>query len=96
MALGVPIIATDVVGTRDLLASGAGLLVPRGDAVALATATIRLTRAPERVAALGAAGYTYFRANGTAERMLGALEQLYCQLVAERRQPAAVAPEALI
>jgi glycosyltransferase involved in cell wall biosynthesis len=92
MALGVPIIATDVEGTRDLLASGAGLLVPHGDAAALATATIRLTRAPERSAALGAAGYTYFRANGTAERMLSALEQLYCQLVAERRQLVAVAP----
>jgi glycosyltransferase involved in cell wall biosynthesis len=95
MALRVPIIATDVVGTRDLLASGAGLLVPYGDAAALATATIRLTRAPERAAALGAAGYTYFLANGTAERMLGALEQLYCQLVAERRPFAAIAPEAL-
>jgi glycosyltransferase involved in cell wall biosynthesis len=95
MALRVPIIATDVVGTRDLLASGAGLLVPCGDAAAMATATIRLTRAPERAAALGAAGYSYFLANGTAERMLGALEQLYCQLVAERRPFAAIAPEAL-
>src|SRR4051812_3280789 len=54
MALRVPIIATDVAGTRDLLASGAGLLVP-SDPSALATATIRLMRAPERSAALGAA-----------------------------------------
>jgi glycosyltransferase involved in cell wall biosynthesis len=96
MALRVPIIATDVVGTRDLLASGAGLLVPRGDASALALATIRLARAPERGAALAAAGYAYYRANGTAERMLGALEQLYCQLVAERSQMVAVAPEVLL
>jgi glycosyltransferase involved in cell wall biosynthesis len=95
MALRVPIIATDVVGTRDLLASGAGLLVPRGDATALATATIRLARAPERAAALGLAGYAYYLANGTAERMIGALGQLYCELVAERCQFAAVAPEAL-
>ena len=94
MALRVPIIATDVAGTRDLLASGAGLLVPSGDPSALATATIRLMRAPERAAALGAAGYTYFLAKGTAERMLGAIEQLYCQLVAERGQFATVAPEA--
>jgi glycosyltransferase involved in cell wall biosynthesis len=95
MALRVPIIATDVVGTRDLLASGAGLLVPRGDAPALATATMRLARAPERAAALGLAGYEYYLANGTAERMIGALEQLYCELVAERCQFAAVAPEVL-
>ncbi|MEO7910738.1 MAG: glycosyltransferase family 4 protein [Roseiflexaceae bacterium] len=95
MALRVPIVATDVVGTRDLLASGAGLLVPCGAASALAAATIRLTRAPERAAALAAAGYAYYRANGTAERMISALEQLYCDLVAERRRFAAVAPEAL-
>lgn len=93
MALRMPIIATDVVGTRDLLASGAGLLVPRGDAQALAAATIRLMRAPDRSAALGSAGYTYYCANGTAERMIDALEQLYCDLVAERRQFARVAPE---
>jgi glycosyltransferase involved in cell wall biosynthesis len=95
MALHVPIIATDVVGTRDLLASGAGLLVPRGDAPALATATIRLARAPERGAALGLAGYAYYLANGTAERMIGTLEQLYSELVAERCQFAAVASEVL-
>jgi glycosyltransferase involved in cell wall biosynthesis len=96
MVLHVPIIATDVVGTRDLLASGAGLLVPRGDAQALATATLRLARAPERSAALAAAGYAYYQANGTTERMLGALEQLYCQLIAERSRPIAVAPEVLL
>src|SRR5215212_2063389 len=73
MALHVPVIATDVVGTRDILASGAGLLVPRGDAPALAQATIRLANAPERAAALGLAGHAYFLANGTSERMLGAL-----------------------
>jgi glycosyltransferase involved in cell wall biosynthesis len=93
MALHVPIIATDVVGTRDLLASGAGLLVPRGDASALAAATMGLARAPRRAAALTAAGYAYYRANGTAARMIGALEQLYSDLVAQRRQFVAVTPE---
>jgi len=93
MALRVPVIATDVVGTRDLLASGAGLLVPRGDASALAAATLRLMRAPERAGALRAAGYAYYRTNGTADRMIGALEQLYCDLAAERRQFTAATPE---
>ena len=95
MALRVPIIATDVIGTRDLLASGAGLLVPRGDAPALAAATLRLIHAPERRAALQSAGNAYYRANGTAERMLRALEQLYSDLV-QRRRFAAVAPEVLL
>jgi glycosyltransferase involved in cell wall biosynthesis len=94
MALRVPVIATNVVGTRDLLASGAGLLVPRGDASALAAATLRLMRAPERCAALQSAGYTYYRANGTADLMIRALEQLYSDLV-QRRRFAAAAPEAL-
>jgi glycosyltransferase involved in cell wall biosynthesis len=93
MALQVPIVATDVIGTRDLLASGAGLLVPHGDAQALATATLRLMQATERVVALRSAGYAYYRANGTADRMIGALERLYGDLVSERRPFAAVAPE---
>ena len=94
MALRVPIIATDVVGTRDLLASGAGLLVPHGDAAALAAATLRLIHAPERSVALKSAGDAYYRANGTADRMLRALEQLYTDLV-QRRRFAAVVPEIL-
>jgi glycosyltransferase involved in cell wall biosynthesis len=81
MALHVPIVATDVVGTRDLLRGGAGLLVPKGDAPALAAATIALARAPERQAGLARAGYAFYSEYGTADRMIDALARFYEDLV---------------
>ena len=48
MRAGVPVVATDVVGTRDCVTDGdTGLLVTAGDAGALADATDRLLRDPE-------------------------------------------------
>ena len=88
MALGVPIIATDVPGTRDLLRSGAGLLVPAGAAGALAAASARLLAMPERRARLAEAGRRYFRQHGTASAMLDAVAGLYGTLVAQRALPA--------
>jgi glycosyltransferase involved in cell wall biosynthesis len=96
MALSVPIVATDVVGTHDLLRGGAGLLVPHGDAAALASTTVTLLQSPERLAALARAGHEFYREYGTAQRMIRALEHFYEDLVAGRTQlgPAAT-PEAL-
>lgn len=82
MALHVPIVATDVVGTRDLLRGGAGLLVPHGDGMALAAATTALMRSPERRAGLARAGYEFYTAYGTADRMIRALECFYEGLIA--------------
>jgi glycosyltransferase involved in cell wall biosynthesis len=50
MAAGVPVVATDIAGTRELLADGVtGRLVPPGDATALAAAIVELvTDAPRR------------------------------------------------
>lgn len=47
MASALPSIATDVAGSRDLLASGGGLLVPPGDSSALTAALERLASRPE-------------------------------------------------
>ena len=48
MAIGKPVVATETVGTVDYIESGeTGLLVPPGDAEALATAMDRLHRDPE-------------------------------------------------
>ena len=81
MALRVPIVATDVVGTRGLLRGAAGLLVPPQDDSALAQATLMLARRPDRRAALARAGYTQFAQEGTADRMLRAVEEVYEQLL---------------
>ena len=42
MSHGVPAVATDVAGVRELLGTGAGLIVPRGDATAVAGALERM------------------------------------------------------
>ena len=57
LALGRPVIGSRIGGIPELIEEGSdGLLVPPGDAEALAEAIGRLTRAPERAAAMGRAG----------------------------------------
>ena len=90
MAQGVPVIATDVLGTRDLLRTGAGLLAPADDAEALAAATARLLGLPERRAQLAEAGQRYFRQHGTADAMLDAVAKLYWSLTPQPIQPPAL------
>ena len=56
-AMGKPVIATDVVGCREVVEHGrTGILVPVRDSEALAKAIIELVRDPERRARMGAAG----------------------------------------
>ena len=55
-AAGTPVVASDIAGYRDVVRDGVdGLLVPRGDATALAETLRDLALAPERTAAMGAA-----------------------------------------
>ncbi len=62
-AAGTPVVASDIAGYRDVVTDGVdGLLVPRGDATALAETLRDLALDPERTIALGAA------AAGSAER----------------------------
>jgi phenylacetate-CoA ligase len=55
MALGTPVVATDVGGVSELLEGGAGVLVPPGEPAALATAIEALLRDPLRRARLAEA-----------------------------------------
>jgi glycosyltransferase involved in cell wall biosynthesis len=55
MAAGVPVVASDSGALRDVV-GGAGVLVPPGDAAALARALAEVLDDPERAAALSAAG----------------------------------------
>jgi phosphatidylinositol alpha-mannosyltransferase len=53
-AAGTPVVASDIAGYRDVVRDGVdGLLVPRGDATALAETLRALALAPQRTAALG-------------------------------------------
>lgn len=68
-ATGVPVVASDVCGLRDTVQDGVtGVLVPVGDASALATAVIELLRDPYRRRQMGQAGRSF------VEREYGANE----------------------
>ncbi|HET7233818.1 MAG TPA: glycosyltransferase family 4 protein [Longimicrobium sp.] len=86
MAAGIAVIATAVSGTPELVRSGEhGLLVPPGDAPALASAIARLAGDAELRARLAAAGHARVRAEFTLERMLDRYEALLARVVAARR-----------
>ncbi len=69
MYAGVPVIATDSGGKREIVSDGAtGLLVPQGDVEALARAMDMLRRDPTRRAALGAEGRRAANERFTVER----------------------------
>lgn len=54
--MGLPVVASDIRGCRDVVADGVtGLLTPAGDAQALATAMMHILRDPALGARLGSA-----------------------------------------
>ena len=54
MAMGRPVITTDVAGCRDTIVDGeSGLLIPPRDPAALAQAMLRLIGAPDLAARMG-------------------------------------------
>ncbi|HSA57281.1 MAG TPA: glycosyltransferase [Gemmatimonadaceae bacterium] len=89
MASGLSIVATAVGGTPDLLDGGkCGVLVPAGDAEALASALIGLTRDDERRTALGCAARKRAVECYSEERMVEAYLALY-----EESKTSQVVPE---
>lgn len=86
MALGKPVIGTDIGGTPEMIAAGeTGLLVPPGDADALAAAITELADDPEKRRAFGRAGRERVEAMFTQSGMVDRIEALYYQLVEARR-----------
>ncbi len=74
MAVGRPIVATAVGGVPELLASGAGALVPNGDAAALAREIERLLRdraAADAMVQAGRRAVQAYDVGGMAERTIG-------------------------
>ena len=83
MALGVPTVASDVPALQEVLDEGrCGVLVPPGDADALAGACVDLLSSPKRAAALAAAGRSRFEADYSAEAVTHAMLALYRRLAA--------------
>ena len=81
MAVGVPIVATDIPSTRETLREGEGVLVPPGDAASLATAMIGLLGDPDRASRLATAAAA--RADDyDIDATTRALESVYDRLLA--------------
>ena len=76
LAAGVPLVSTDVAGTRELLVTGAGLVVPHDDA-ALAAAIAELLSDPSRRREMGAAGRALHAERFSTARMSAAYRELY-------------------
>ncbi|MCM2374830.1 GT4 family glycosyltransferase PelF [Aporhodopirellula aestuarii] len=78
MARGLPVVATSVGGTPEVVVDGeTGLLVPAGDVVALADAIVELNQHAEAAAEMGRQGRKRVEQHFTIERMVHEYERLY-------------------
>jgi glycosyltransferase involved in cell wall biosynthesis len=83
MASGVPVVATDIPGNRDLVVAGeTGYLVDVGDRAAFARATSKLLDDAELAARLGEAGRARVAAEFTVEQMVERHAKLYREVLA--------------
>lgn len=85
MAAGLPVVATSVGGTPELIVnSKTGLLVPRADPTSLAGAISVLLEKPEMRERMGQAGRRRVQLHFSVSKMVDKTEQLYEQLLAEK------------
>jgi glycosyltransferase involved in cell wall biosynthesis len=81
MSLGKPVVATDVTGSRDVVAHGeTGLRVPPQNPSALAEAVLHLIRSPDEARRMGQAGRDLVARRFTLKRMITKTEQVYREL----------------
>ena len=88
-AAGLPLVATDVGGVRDVVIEGTGDLVPPGDAVALGNAVARLAADHARRRACGEVARRHVLARYAAARLVDDIDALYRELLgtcAEQRR----------
>lgn len=78
LACGTPVVATRVGGLPEVVRSGeTGLLVPPGDAPALAEAVSRVLKNPEEARAMAQRGGDFVRSNFSAARMAAETVSVY-------------------
>ena len=88
MDAALPVVATAVGGVPDLIEDRVhGLLVPPGDPAALAGAVSELLGDPQRARAMGALGQERRRTEFDIDGLVGRLEDLYSELLAQRPRP---------
>jgi len=87
---GLPVVATDCPGPRDLLAEGGGVLVPRGDAEALAAAVVGLLRDEPARRAIGEAGRARMNATFGAAALIERLVDCWEEAAQLAERPSTV------
>src|SRR5205085_8446462 len=84
MAASLPVIATRVGGTPEVIADGeTGILVDAGDAAAVAAASLGLVTAPAEAKAMGARARTAAAERFSIEAMVRATSEVYEQALSE-------------
>jgi glycosyltransferase involved in cell wall biosynthesis len=92
MERGRAVVGSAVGGLPELVVDGeTGLLVPPGDAAALAEALVELARSPERARAMGAGGRSRAVEEFSAERCADRIDALYREALARRKRSTAAA-----
>ena len=85
--MGVPCVVTDIRGCREAVDDGVnGLLVPAGDAAALAAAISSLLGDRERAAALGRGGLRLARERFDEQRVFAHVVDAYARLRSRGRR----------
>jgi sugar transferase (PEP-CTERM/EpsH1 system associated) len=78
MACGLPVVATAVGGNADLVSDGVnGIIVPPGDAPAIAASLLRLAADPDGAARMGKAGRESVESRFSLQAMVAAYQGLY-------------------
>ncbi len=86
MASGTPVIASDGGALPEVVADGeTGIIVPAGDAAALAEAIGTLLAAPDRARAMGEAGHRRVIERFTWAQTAAGTEALYREVLAHRQ-----------
>jgi glycosyltransferase involved in cell wall biosynthesis len=86
MAMGLPVVATDVGGNREVVAQGkTGILVPAEQPEAMAEAMLTLIRSPEQAAAMGAAGRERMEDGFNLSKVAEEYSELYLELLGKRK-----------
>jgi glycosyltransferase involved in cell wall biosynthesis len=85
MAAGTPLVTTNAGSLPEVVDARAGVLVPPGDASALATAIDDLLDDPERAEALGRAGREHVQRNFSWDAVAARYEELYREALSRSR-----------
>ena len=86
LALGVPVVSTAVLGTKEVLANAAGAFVVQEDVAEFAAAVTRVLTEPDLRAQLKSAGREFVERQWSSREMARRLLALYVELVRTKRE----------